>query len=253
MTLPLQERQTPANNAYNTDMPDVETQSPSKTTQWIGKGLAVLLTVAIVVVVFWQSHPNGDGPNSNDPPGPPNFNNVPGDIEELGPSMWRVSAGPAVVMVNGNPPTFDYRLRLFMLIDDDTRTMVRSYRQLTIDPNAAKSIGLTDEQMQRLQAINLPRMVISDDDQAKFEKIWHAYEEAVESQKSKARDDVLATLRQIGTQSIEPTKKAWTDVADTVKKTLTLDQMAKLAVYQQTNGSPGFGAMWGNRGATQPR
>src|SRR5438270_13065840 len=111
-------------------MADAETQSQPKA-QWVGKLLAVLLTAAIVVVVFWQAFPGGERPQS-DISGNPTTNYQQAEMEQVGESMWRAYAGPAVVIVTGSPANnFEFRMRMFMLLDEDTRTLIRAYRTVT--------------------------------------------------------------------------------------------------------------------------
>jgi hypothetical protein len=49
---------------------------------------------------------------------------------------------------------------------------------------------------------------------------------------------VIEALRGAGERGIEPTKKAWSDAATQVKQILTLEQLAKLAIYDGELGSP---------------
>ena len=213
---------------------------------WIGKLLAVLLTLAIVVVVFWQSRPGGSegpSPDSSGNQGPDRS----GDIEEVASDTYRAYAGQAFAMVQGKPAIdFDFRVRMFGGIDEDTRTLIRGYRTLIMDPNAPKYVGVSAEQMDKLKSIELPRMVMSDQDKEHFIELWHAWEKADAANKKTAQDAVLNDLRDLGTKSMEPTKQAWKDAGQTVKKTLTVQQLAKLGVYQETYGSAGFGGgFWG--------
>ncbi len=225
-------------------MSDAET-NPAPSTHWIGKALAVLLTVAIVVVVFWGTHPGGDQPSGG---GNSNRFSDPqiSTIESIGDGTWRAYAGGASVRVSGNPAdTFEYRVRMFPMIDDDGRVLIRAYRMLLQDPNAAKAIDLSPEQMDKLRAADPPGMVISDDDRQHFENAWHEWEKADDAHKPKARDAVLDLLRDMAKKSADPTKQAWSTAANSVKQTLTLEQMAKLTVYEQANGGPRMGGRFG--------
>ena len=217
----------------------------------IGMALAVLLTVAIVAVVFWQQR----GPNDarEGEPRPVPDGRPASGLEEMGDGYWRAYYGPVIVEVSGNPARdFNFRMRPWAMIDEDTRVLVRSQRMLTQDPNAAKAIELTPEQIEKLKSVEPPRMVIEDADRERVIALWHAWEKAAPPQKSAAQDAILNALREAGTKSIEPTKKAWNDAADTVKKTLTLQQMAKLAVYQESNPI-GWGGPNRFPPATQPK
>jgi hypothetical protein len=60
-------------------------------------------------------------------------------------------------------------------------------------------------------------------------------------------------LRKAGQKGADPTKKAWSDAAALVKSTLTVQQLAKLAVYEQANGSPMWGVPFRPGPATQSR
>lgn len=217
----------------------------------IGMILAVLLTIAIVVVVFWQQRGPGDA-REGDPRGVPDGRPASG-LEEMGDGYWRAYYGAVVVEVTGTPARdFNFRMRPWAMIDEDTRVLVRSQRMLTQDPNAAKAIDLTPEQIEKLKAIEPPRMVIEDADREHVIALWHAWEKAAPAQKPAAQDAILNALRDAGQKSIEPTKKAWNDVANTMKKTLTLQQMARLAVYQENN-PPGWGGPYRSGPATQPK
>ena len=216
----------------------------------IGMALAVLLTIAIVVVVFWQQRGPGEGRDGE--PRVPDGRPVSG-LEEMGDGYWRAYYGPVVVEVTGMPAReFNFRMRPWAMIDEDTRVLVRSQRMLVQDPNAAKAIDLTPEQVEKLKAAVPPRMVMDDADRENVIALWHAWEKADASHKPAAQDALLGALRDTGQKSIEPTKKAWTEAADTVKKTLTLQQMAKLAVYQENNPT-GWGGPNRFPPATQPR
>lgn len=217
----------------------------------IGMALAVLLTIAIVVVVFWQQRGPGEG-RDGDPRGVPDGWPASG-LEEMGDGYWRAYYGPVVVEVTGTPARdFSFRMRPWAMIDDDTRVLVRTQRMLIQDPNAAKAIDLTSEQIEKLKAVEPPRMVIGDADREKVIAQWHAWEKADTAHKPAAQDAILSALRDAGQKSIEPTKKAWIEAADAVKKTLTLQQMAKLAVYQENNPT-GWGGPNRFPPATQPR
>jgi hypothetical protein len=216
----------------------------------IGMALAVLLTLAIVVVVFWQQHPGGDA-REPDPRGPPDAR-PPSGLEEMGDGAWRAYYGPAVVEVTGNPAReFNFRMRLFAVIDEDTRTLIRAQRMLVQDANAAKNIGLSDEQVEQLKTIDPPRMVIADADRQHVIELWHKWEKAKPDEKPAAQNAIVDSLREIAQKTIEPTKKAWTDAAESVKKTLTLQQMAKLAVYQETNPQQPWAGGFGGSSTTQ--
>lgn len=225
------------------DDPGIESRSMNR----IGGVLAVLMTLAIVAVVFWQARPGGDSQPADPVGAPGTRQQMPADIEAMGDNMWRASAGPAFVFVRGNPATdFEFRVRMFMMIDDDTRLLLRAQRTLIQDPNAAAAIDLSDDQMARIKSIEPPRMVIADDDRERFISAWHAWEKADEAQRPAARDAVLDLLRKTGEKNLEPTKKAWAEGAQAFKKILTLQQMAKLAVYQEKNGGPTFGGPFGS-------
>src|SRR6476469_7072835 len=129
----------------------------------IGGALAVLMTAAIVGVVFWQSRPGNV--SSLNFGRPPRTRPMASEIEELAPNMFRAYAGSAFVFVRGNPATdFEFRMRIFGMIDDDTRLLIRAERTVILDPNAAKAIDLSDEQLEKVKALEPPRMVISEDD-----------------------------------------------------------------------------------------
>jgi hypothetical protein len=216
----------------------------------IGMALAVLLTIAIVVVVFWQQRGPGEGRDGD--PRVPDGRPASG-LEEMSDGYWRAYYGPVVVEVTGTPARdFNFRMRPWAMIDEDTRVLVRSQRMLTQDPNAAQAIDLTPEQVEKLKAVEPPRMVIDDADREKVIALWHAWEKADAAHKPAAQDAILSALRDTGQKSVEPTKKAWADAANAVKKTLTLQQMAKLAVYQENNPT-GWGVPNRFPPTTQPR
>src|SRR2546421_699622 len=225
--------------------------NPPRRKNPIGMVLAVLLTVAIVCVVFWQQRGPGDGRNTDQrgvPDGRPRSG-----LDEMGDGYWRAYYGPVLVEVTGSPARdFNFRMRPWAMIDEDTRVLVRSQRMLIQDPNAAKAIDLTPEQIDKLKAVEPPRMMIEDADRERVIALWHAWEKSNPPEKPAAQDAILSALRDAGQKSIEPTKKAWNDAADAVKKTLTLQQMAKLAVYQENNPT-GWGGPNRFPPATQPK
>jgi len=233
-------------------MAESETK-PDDGMNWIGKLLAVLLTAAIVCVVFWHSFPfGGDGAA---PEGNPNYDRS-GDIEEMAGDMYRVYAGQAFVLINGKPAAdFAYRLRMMGLVDDDTRNLIRTDLSLTLDPNASKYAGVSDEQMEKIKAIDFPRMVVSDQDDQRFRELWHAWEDADAAHKKAAQDAVLNQLREMSQKAVDPTRHALKTAGEDLKNTLSLQQLAKLALYQETYGSPnGFGGgFWGRRPTSRGR
>src|SRR4051812_26513867 len=86
----------------------------------IGVTLASLLTVAIVVMVFWKSHPSSDTPRDEEPRGI-EIDDMPGAIEEAN-GTWRAYVGPVVMLAYGRPATdFEFGMRVFGMIDEDSR------------------------------------------------------------------------------------------------------------------------------------
>jgi hypothetical protein len=234
-------------------MSETETKAAA-TTHWVYRALAVLLTIAIVVVVFWQAHPNGEqgGDGTSSPTGDRFNNRQTGDIEAIAPDSWRVYSEPMFVIVNGNPATsFEYRMRMFNMMDDDTRTLTRAYRTLMFDSSVAQSIGMSQDQIAAIQKIDFPRAVPADEPRQKFESLWHEWESADASKKPAAREAVLSAMRDLARQSVDPTKRAWADAAGQIRKTLTLQQMAKLAVYEDEHGT-GMGGPWGGWPSSRP-
>jgi hypothetical protein len=226
-------------------MSEVDTQPSPSATHWIYKTLAVLLTLAIVAVVFWQNRPTGD-PGSADGNYPPATSNFPGEIQPVGEGMWRITGGQAVVFAAGDPADrFEFRMRMFgMMADEDTRTLMRAYRVLMNDERARSTLELTSEQSKQLQAIDAPRMVVNDTDRAEFVSRFHAWQRADDAHKPQAQTAVCDQLKEISARGAPLTKQAWVDGCAKLKKILTLQQMAKLTVYMESNPTPGMG--WGN-------
>lgn len=237
----------------------------------IGMALAVVMTIAILAVVFWQSRGQNDFPDSSDSDngGPDGRGMVdiahqPAGFDEIGPGFWRVYAGPLVVQIAGMPATeFNFRMRSFNLMDDDMRSLVRAQRVLLGDPQAVVAAGVSEAQLEKLRNIQSPRAVVADADREQVIAQWRNWEKADASQKAAAQQPVVDAMRAAAEHSIEPTKKSWTDAATEVKSTLTLPQMAKLAVYAEDHPMPGMlgqgwgwagrGEGWGGGAATQPR
>jgi hypothetical protein len=208
----------------------------------IGRYLAVALTIAIVVAVSWQFRPAPKIEDPDLPDSPMGGGNLIATLDQMGEDAWSVQAGPAIVFISGRPAnTFLYRMRIWPMVDDDTRMLIGALRTLQRDSQAVKDAGLSDEQTKKLNDIQPARMVVSDEDGERFEKLWHKLEQADEQGRPGAQKVVLDAMCELTERSIEPTKKAWNDAARQLQQTLTLEQLAKVAVYMQNNNIPQFG------------
>ena len=217
-----------------------EAQKPHDKYHTVGRVAAGVLTISIVVAAFWHTHLPGSGPGP-EPDGEHgrDFGGRQGmtGIEDDGGTFRRAFAGPVFLEAYGRPATsFDFRMRPFGLMDDDSRMLLRSLRVVLNDPNTDRLINLTQDQWKNLQAIEMPRMVISDDDRAQIERLWQDMDAASDAQKPAAQQKLLDGLRDVGDRSTEPTKKAWADAANQVKQILTTQQLAKLSVYEGSGG-----------------
>jgi len=216
---------------------EVQTQDPRS---WIGSAIALVLTAAIVIAVFWQTR----GTGSETPPPeisnePPRFDRITASIEETGDGTYRVSAGPMVLGVAGRPATtFDYRMRMYQLLDDDSRVLASALRLLTRDPEAQKAVNATPEQLNKIYELQPPRMVATDAEREHIQRLWAKWEQAPEAEKPAAQQALLDAVAELSKNSIVATRKAWVDAGAELKRILTLQQMAKLAVYEQANGLP---------------
>jgi hypothetical protein len=205
----------------------------------IGRYLAVALTLAIIVAVFWQFRPGPKPGDDQDLPDGPMGGKIPVSLEQTGDDSWNLQAGPAMLMIVGKPAsTFNFRMRSWGMMDDDTRMLIGALRTLQRFPDAVQQAGVSDEQMSRLNDIQPPRMAVADDDRRHVEKLWHDYENADDRTKRDAQQAVMDGMRELTEKSIEPTKQAWTDAGKQLQQTLTLEQLAKVAVYMQNNGVP---------------
>ena len=99
-------------------MSDAESKTVRTRQERIGSALAVLLTIAIVIVVFWNHRPFGgasrppdvgdrlDGNRSG-------WNRFETGIWETTENSWRASTGPVMVDVFGKPASQVLRLHPF--------------------------------------------------------------------------------------------------------------------------------------------
>src|SRR5262249_30467837 len=148
---------------------------------------------------------------------------------------------------------FEYRMRMYMLLDEDSRVLYNALRMLTRDENAQKAVNATPEQLQKIYDLQPPRMVATDEAKANIQRLWVKWEQASEADKPAAQKVLLDALADLSKTSIEATRKAWIDAGAGLKKVLTLQQMAKLAVYEQANGQPPWNAPQLPLPATRPQ
>ena len=204
----------------------------------IGRIIAVALTLAIVVAVSWQFRPTPKV-DDMDIPDQPLGSKMPVGMDQVGDDAWTVQAGPALMIVSGRPASnFMFRMRAWGMVDDESRMLIGALRTLQRDPAAVENAGVSNEQLKTINDIQPPRMVISEDDRQRMEKLWHAFEAADDSKKRDAQQEMFDAMRDITERSVEPTKKAWSDAGKQLQQTLTLEQLAKVAVYMQNNGIP---------------
>jgi hypothetical protein len=200
--------------------------------------LAVLLTIGIIVAVFWTRHANDPSPNSD--PTAPQFDAqyFGSGIDDGGDNNYRAYAGLLVLEVSGKPANnFLFRIRILRLLDDDTRSLNFMRQALLRDPNVGGVIDLTPDQLELLRTIDPPNVVMSDSDYQRMVRLWHEWENADADHKSAAQQTLLDGLADVSKNCVGPTKKAWTDAANSVRHILTVEQQVKLAVYAQ-NGTP---------------
>jgi hypothetical protein len=228
-------------------MSETEVKPLSDRHQRIGSVLAALLTVAILIVVFWQYRPGesggrapdvGDPFNRGDPFRGGRFENGIYPFE----SGWRAVSGPMVMRVTGNPgSSFSFQMRMFGApMDEETRSLLFAQRNILRNPSVASSIGLTSNQLEKLHA-NQPAMQMAEGDEEQIKKLWKAWESADDAHKPAAQQALLEALSAAGQRNIEPAKKAWVDAAAAFKQILTTDQLVKMAVSSQNTGPMPFG------------
>jgi hypothetical protein len=229
----------------------------SDTQQRIGRALAVALTIAIVVVVFWGYRPWADRPQgSGDGGGPPGGFRGPEWINETPQGIRRAMAGPVMMEVFGRPGTtftFSVRIGRFASVpglDPDSTTLLRIQRQILRDPGAVKAAEVSEQQMDQLQAAT-PNLTISDSDQEQIKHLWSIWEQADADHKAAAERAVLEALRSAGEKGMEDSRKKIIESAKTVKSILSTDQVAKLALYMESNPMP-FGRQPMPSPSTQP-
>src|SRR4051794_5487890 len=166
-----------------------ETGQSNATRNWIGVGVAALLTVAIVTIVFWKSHPNE--PPADEEPRVMDVDQMPSGIEEAF-GTWRAYVGPVVMVAHGRPAKdFDFGMRVFMLIDDDSRFYIRAQRIVLNDANAASDAKLTEDQIKKLKAIDPPLLISDEADRDRAIAAWRKWESADDTTKSAAEVEVL--------------------------------------------------------------
>ncbi len=175
----------------------------------MGMILAVLLTIGIVVAVFWKTRTPDANPNSD--PNAPQFDtqSFGTGIDDGGDNNYRAYAGLLVLDVSGKPAnSFIFRMRILRLLDDDTRSLNSMRVAIVHDPNVGGVIDLTADQLELLRTIDPPNVVISDADYQKIVTLWHAWENADEDHKSAAQQAILDALTEVSKDCVAPTKKA---------------------------------------------
>src|SRR4051812_648157 len=171
------------------------------------------------------------------PQPPPSVNRD--GIHPIGASMFRVQNGEYFMTLA--PTETSYApLRLMIarrdVLTNDDRLLIRFCTDVA-NAAVAKSLDVTADQAKKLTVIRQQMnggMKISDDDRNKLRELWKNWNAAKDAgAKSAAETTLLASMKDVGTRSMEPTKQQYVDLAGQIRKIITDQQIAR---YRQTRG-----------------
>jgi hypothetical protein len=152
-------------------------------------------------------------------------------ISSIGPNYWRVKTAEftANLALQESPLA---PIRVFYgkadLISPEQAELMAARRQLVANQDLANQLKLTPEQLQKLSAVPLSAgqgLKLDASDREKLKADWQAWLKADAAGKKPAEQKVLATLKDIGTRSLGPTREEFANRAAEIKSVLTDDQL----------------------------
>lgn len=153
----------------------------------------------------------------------------PDGIREVG-NGFRVKAGDATLTVTRRQDgqwshSFGYD-RPDML-NPEQQTVFTARFRLVRDAAFAKSLNLTEDQMKKLREIPAREgMVVSDPDRRRVEALFDEYVKAPPPREQPA-SALLAALREVGNNSLEPTRQVIAERVRQIQAILTPEQIAR--------------------------
>jgi hypothetical protein len=199
--------------------------------QMIAIGMLVVLVCAGAGFGFWrwQSTRLPDEPLI-DPParGRGNLTRAPqpprDGVRRTG-SSFTTRSGEAVMVAlpQGDKWRFSYRYQPGKFSSPDQPAFLTAKYQ-------SMSLGLTEEQKKQLNALPafVGGMVVSEGDQQTLEKLWMEYFTAGDGEKPKREQALVATLKEVGERSIQPTLAGVDAYVGKIQAILTPEQIDKL-------------------------
>jgi hypothetical protein len=161
-------------------------------------------------------------------------------INPGGVGFYRVQQGDFYMVLAPSETTFApitiQSTKMAASVPQNDRVLIQLCRQ-TANGAVASTLKLTPDQIKQLAAIRkqLPAgMTIADADRDKLRQMWKDWNIAKDPGAKKAIETpMLAALKDIGTRSVEPTKKAYAGVAAQIRKVVTDEQ---IKTFRATRG-----------------
>ena len=160
-------------------------------------------------------------------------------IHPIGASMFRITSGDYSMTLA--PTETSYApLRLMVtrrdVVSQDELLLIRFCTE-TANAGVAKTFDVTADQAKQMTAIRQQMnggMKISDEDRNKLRDLWKSWNAAKDAgAKAAAQTTLLASMKDIGTRSMAPTKQEYADLASQLRKIVTDQQLAR---YRQQRG-----------------
>jgi hypothetical protein len=160
------------------------------------------------------------------PPAPPADG-----IASIGPNYWRIKTGEfsANLALKESPVT---PIRIYYgkadLISPEQAELMVARRQIVANQELANQLKVTPEQMAKLSAVPLSMgqgLKLAPADRERLNTDWQAWIAADTAGKRAAEQKVLATLKDVGTKSIAPTRDEFSTRAADIKSILTNEQI----------------------------
>jgi Spy/CpxP family protein refolding chaperone len=153
----------------------------------------------------------------------------PDGVQKLADNSYRVRGGGAILTVDSRPGAaleMVYDAREDLLTPEQTE-LLSIRRRLTLDRQMARSLNITEQQMNQLRDLGPPRsMLMTDADRARLQKLWEDWVRAAD--KKPAEQALIEGMREIAQQSLERTRANNRERAEKVKSILSPEQLEKM-------------------------
>jgi len=149
-------------------------------------------------------------------------------VATLGAGLWRVKSGDFSMQLPIKSAEIHVYYDKADLVPPDQLVLLQARRNAVSSPTAAKRMNLSAEQIKQLQAIPLRQgegLKLEPADRDRLKALWDAYNAAADEAKKAKEPDLLAALKQIGTDALAPTRQRYAQRAAEIKAVFTPEQL----------------------------